>query len=296
MVIQWYPGHMTKALRLIEQEMKVVDIVIYVLDSRAPFSCVNPKFAKAIGNKPIIYVFNKSDLANPQRLEEWVKYFSKDNFAIVMNSTQSGVGKKLESTIRLALAPKIEKYRERNMTPTMRAMVIGVPNCGKSTLINNLSGKSKTTTGDRPGVTKGKQWVKLSSGIELLDMPGVLWPAFDNHLVAKHLAYIGSIKEEVLDIPELAIELISELRMIDKTIIEKRFGLSDTSELSNLEILEELCKVRKFVVRGGDFDYDRASLTLVTEFKQGKLGKITIESVDDLDKLTKIDRKVRADV
>ena len=292
MIIQWFPGHMTKAFRLMEKEIKLVDAILYVLDSRAPFSCVNPKFETLIGNKPIIYVFNKYDIANKERVDNWIKFFKKENTrCITLDSTASGSGKKVESAIRDVLKSKIDKFKEKNMNPTLRAMVIGVPNCGKSTLINNLCGKSKTVTGNKPGVTKGKQWVKIASGIELLDMPGTLWPAFDNTKVAKHLAYIGSIREEVLDIPELAMEFISDMRELDKTILEKRYSISISEEDTNLEVLEKICESRKYLVRGGDVDYDRGCFAIISDFKQGKLGNITLEAIEELKKLTKKDRK-----
>ena len=287
MVIQWYPGHMTKAFRLMEKEIKIVDAILYVLDSRAPFSCVNPKFETLIGDKPIIYVFNKCDLADESRVEEWIKFFAKDkNKCIKLDSTASGSGKKVENAIREVLKAKIDKMKAKNINATLRAMVIGVPNCGKSTLINNLCGKAKTVTGNKPGVTKGKQWVKIASGIELLDMPGTLWPAFDNIKVAKHLAYIGSIREEVLDIPELAIEFIKDMRVLDKSILEKRYSIEITEEMTDLEVLEELCNSRKFLVKGGDFDYDRGCNALISDFKQGKMGAITLEAVKELKQLT----------
>lgn len=288
MLIQWYPGHMTKAFRLMEKEIKIVDVILYVLDSRAPFSCVNPKFESLIGDKPIIYVFNKVDMADRERVDEWVKYFSKEvkYKCIMLDSTASGSGKKIESAIRLVLKDKIEKYKLKNINTTLRAMVIGVPNCGKSTLINNLCGKAKTVTGNKPGVTKGKQWVKIASGIELLDMPGTLWPSFDNIKVAKHLAYIGSIREEVLDIPELAMEFIKDMRVLDKTILEKRFNISIEDGDENLEVLEKICESRKFVVRGGDYDYDRGCASIISDFKNGKMGQITLERVSDIKLLT----------
>ena len=292
MIIQWFPGHMTKAFRLMEKEIKIVDTILYVLDSRAPFSCVNPKFETLIGNKPIIYVFNKYDMADKEKVDNWIKYFKKDNTrCITLDSTASGSGKKVESAIRDVLKSKIDKFKEKNMNPTLRAMVIGVPNCGKSTLINNLCGKAKTVTGNKPGVTKGKQWIKIASGIELLDMPGTLWPAFDNTKVAKHLAYIGSIREEVLDIPELAIEFISDMRELDKTILERRYSVEIMEEDTNLEVLEKICESRKYLVKGGDVDYDRGCSAIISDFKQGKLGNITLESIDELKKLMKKDRR-----
>ena len=276
-----------------EKEIKIVDVILYVLDSRAPFSCVNPKFETLIGDKPIIYVFNKVDMADKEKVDEWAKYFSKNDThkCIMLDSTASGSGKKIESTIRLVLKDKIEKYKLKNINATLRAMVIGVPNCGKSTLINNLCGKAKTVTGNKPGVTKGKQWVKIASGIELLDMPGTLWPSFDNTKVAKHLAYIGSIREEVLDIPELAMEFIKDMRGMDRTILESRFNISIEDEDENLEVLEKICDSRRFLVRGGDYDYDRGCLAIISDFKQGKMGKITLESVAEIKLLTKNDNK-----
>lgn len=293
MIIQWYPGHMTKAFRLMEKEIKLVDAIIYVLDSRAPFSCVNPKFPSLIGEKPIIYVFNKSDLADSVKVDAWINgYFRKQNTrCIVLNSTASGSGKKLENAIKDVCSEKIERFKQKGINPTLRAMVIGVPNSGKSTLINNLCGKAKTVTGNKPGVTKGKQWVKIASGIELLDMPGTLWPAFDNNAVARHLAYIGSIREEVLDIPELALEFIREMRGIDKSILETRYNITISDDATDLEVMEDICVARKYLLRGGDYDYDRCCSAIISEFKQGKLGKITLDDFKDLKLLMKKDRK-----
>lgn len=293
MIIQWYPGHMTKAFRLMEKEIKLVDAIIYVLDSRAPFSCVNPKFPSLIGEKPIIYVFNKSDLADSVKVDAWINgYFRKQNTrCIVLNSTASGSGKKLENAIKDVCSEKIERFKQKGINPTLRAMVIGVPNSGKSTLINNLCGKAKTVTGNKPGVTKGKQWVKIASGIELLDMPGTLWPAFDNNAVARHLAYIGSIREEVLDIPELVLEFIREMRGMDKSILETRYNITISDDATDLEIMEDICVARKYLLRGGDYDYDRCCSAIISEFKQGKLGKITLDDFKDLKLLMKKDRK-----
>ena len=276
-----------------EKEIKLVDTIIYVLDSRAPFSCVNPKFESLIGGKPIIYVFNKYDLSDKSKVDEWInKYFRKENTrCVTTDSTTSGSGKKLENVIREVLADKINKFKAKGMNTTIRAMVIGVPNCGKSTLINNLCGKSKTVTGNKPGVTKGKQWVKIASGIELLDMPGTLWPAFDNTKVAKHLAYIGSIKEEVLDIPELALEFVKDIREIDKKILEDRFNISITDDMSNLEVIDSICEARKYLMKGGDIDYDRGCYAIISDFKSGRMGNITLESFSELKKLTVKDRK-----
>ena len=291
MIIQWFPGHMTKAFRLMEKEIKLVDAIIYVLDSRAPFSCVNPKFEKFIENKPIIYVFNKIDMAEKDKVLEWQKFFKKENtYCVLMNSTATGMGKKLEDILNQACSEKIKKYKEKNMNCVIRAMVVGVPNCGKSTLINNLCRKAKTVTGNKPGVTKGKQWVKIASGIELLDTPGTLWPAFDNYRVARNLAYIGSIKEEVLFIDDLAIAFIYDIMKIDKTFLEKRYEIKIEESDEPIDVLDKICYARKFLLKGAELDYERGCKAIISDFKQGKFGNITLETYKELKKLQIKDR------
>lgn len=292
MVIQWFPGHMTKALRMMEKEIKIVDAIIYVLDSRAPFSCVNPKLNSLVSGKPIIYVLNKADLANEELLIEWTKYFNErpNSKCIVLNSVESGTSKKIEFAVKDMLKDKIEKYKNKNININLRAMVIGVPNSGKSTLINNLCGKSKAITGNKPGVTKGKQWVKIASGLEILDTPGTLWPAFDNNQVAHHLAYIGSIREEVLDIPSLSLDFIRDMNKLDENILKSRYKIDFDSNNTELEILEMVCLSRGFKLRGNEIDYDRGAFALINDFKATRLGKITLEKVSDIKKLTKKDR------
>lgn len=292
MVIQWFPGHMTKALRMMEKEIKIVDAIIYVLDSRAPFSCVNPKLNTLVSGKPIIYVLNKADLANEELLIEWTKYFNErpNSKCIILNSVESGTSKKIEFAVKEMLKDKIEKYKNKNININLRAMVIGVPNSGKSTLINNLCGKSKAITGNKPGVTKGKQWVKIASGLEILDTPGTLWPAFDNNQVAHHLAYIGSIREEVLDIPSLSLDFIRDMNKLDENILKSRYKIDFDSSNTELEILEMVCLSRGFKLRGNEIDYDRGAFALINDFKSTRLGKITLEKVSDIKKLTKKDR------
>ena len=291
MIIQWYPGHMNKALKAMENDIKIVDTIIYVLDSRAPFSCVNPKFTEIVKDKPIIYIFNKSDMADMEKVNEWIKYFAKENTrCIAMNSTMSGSAKKIETAIRELCKSKIDKYAKKDVSLILRAMIIGVPNSGKSTLANNLCGKAKATTGNKAGVTRTKQWVKLSTGIEVLDTPGTLWPAFNNNQVARHLAYIGSIKEEVLDIPELSLDFIKDICLIDKSILENRYNIVVEDEDEPINILDKICEARKYLLRGGDIDYDRGSVAIINDFKTGKLGNITLETIKDVKRLTKRDR------
>ncbi len=292
MVIQWYPGHMTKALRMMEKEIKVVDAIIYVLDARAPFSCVNPKLNALVEGKPIIYVLNKCDIANEEATKNWQQYFRNiSGECITLNSTESGTAKKVEFAIKNALNEKIERLKQKGVNAILRAMVLGVPNSGKSTLINNLCGQGKTITGNKPGVTKGKQWVKIASGIELLDTPGTLWPAFDNNQVAHNLAYIGSIKEEVLDIPSLSLDFIMDLNKIDIGIINNRYKITIEPEDEPIDILEKICASRGFLLRGGELDYDRGASALIIDFKSGRLGRITLETVNDVKALSKRDRK-----
>lgn len=291
MIIQWYPGHMNKALKMMENEIKNVDAIIYVLDSRAPFSCVNPKFTELVKEKPIIYIFNKIDMADTQKVNDWIKYFTKENTrCLTMNSTMSGSSKKIETAMKELLKNKIEKYAKKEVSLILRAMIIGVPNSGKSTLANNLCGKARATTGNKAGVTRSKQWVKLGNNIEVLDTPGTLWPVFNNNQVAKHLAYIGSIKEEVLDIPELSLDFIVDICNIDKTLLENRYNIEILEDDEPLMILDKICESRKYVLRGGDIDYDRGSVALINDFKSGKLGNITLESIKDLKRLTKHDK------
>lgn len=295
MIIQWFPGHMNKALKMMQEEVKKVDAIIYVLDARAPFSCVNPKFTTIIGEKPIIYVFNKCDIADMNKVKSWVEYFSKENTQCVcVNSTASGSASKIIDSLKKLLKDRIEKYAKKDVKMILRAMIVGVPNSGKSTLANNLCGKAKAKAENKAGVTRSKQWVRVDSDVEVLDTPGTLWPAFNNNQVAHHLAYIGSIKEDVLDIPELSLDFISDIVRLDKSILETRYNISIELEDAPLDILDKICISRKYVMRGGDIDYDRGSFALISDFKQGRLGKITLETVKDVRRLTKNDRKESA--
>ena len=292
MIIQWFPGHMNKALKMMEKEIKIVDAIIYVLDSRAPFSCVNPKFTKIIGEKPIIYVLNKCDMADDAKTRMWKEYFtSEKSICVELNSTASSSSKVIEKAMTTLLKAKIDKNKSKGISLILRAMILGVPNSGKSTLANNLCGKARAVTGNKPGVTKNKQWVRLGNMIEVLDTPGTLWPAFDNNQVAKHLAYIGSIKEEILDVPELSLDLISDLRKLDENILVNRYQIEIEEGDEPLTLLEKICESRKFLLKKNEIDYDRGAYAVVNEFKNGKLGKITLETPKDIKRLTIKDRK-----
>ena len=277
MHIQWYPGHMTKALRMMEENVKLVDVVVYILDSRIPYSCINPKFTELIKNKKVIYVLNKSDLANKAETAKWIEYFkSLGNYAIEINSTKTNASLKIKRLILDITRDIIEKYKKKGALRIIRAMVIGVPNVGKSTLINNFAGKSRALTGDKPGVTKAKQWVKLDETLELLDTPGTLYPAFENQKIARHLAYVFSIREEIIDINELALEFLKEIVLIDETAIKTRYNIDNLS-VNPLENLELIARKRGCIIRGGEVDYEKTSKLILDDFRKCKLGYITLE-------------------
>lgn len=276
-IINWFPGHMTKALRMMAEEVKNIDAIIYVLDARAPMSCLNPSFYNLTENKPTLYVLNKADMCEKADVDYWVKFFNKQNCkAVALNSTESGSAKNISSILKDLCKDKIEKFKSKGMNIGVKAMVLGVPNSGKSTLTNNLVGKAKAKAGNKPGVTRGKQWINIGNGIELLDTPGTLWPSLDNQEVAKKLAFIGSISDNVLDINELSIELIDYFKNNHKSNLEERYNIS-IDDKENIEILEDICYSRKYLLKGNECDYDRTCRAIIDDFRKGKLGKITLD-------------------
>lgn len=277
MKINWFPGHMTKALRMMADEISKVDAIIYVLDARAPKSCFNPSFFSIIDGKPILFVLNKADMCEKTDVENWIRYFSKNgNKAISLNSTLSGSSKLITGHLREICSDKIEKYKSKGLKIGVRAMVLGVPNSGKSTLINNIVGSAKTITGNKPGVTKGKQWVRASNDVELLDTPGTLWPSLEDQIIARNLVFIGSIKNEVVDINDVALELIDYLKTNYSEVLCARYSLEDLDK-ENYEILEDIALNRKFLLKGNDIDFERTSLSIIDDFRKGRLGKIILE-------------------
>lgn len=281
MHIQWFPGHMTKALRMMEEEVKLVDNLIYVIDSRAVKASLNPTFDKLLNNKTVLYVLNKSDLVNKSDLSAWlIKLRSEGKKVITANSTASGISKSVIESVKELNSDKINRYLAKGVNKSIRSMVIGVPNSGKSTLINALCGQKRTITGDRPGVTRGKQWVVLSKGIEILDTPGTLSPAFENQEIAKHLAFIGSIKEDILDINELAIEMIVFYREHHPQILSERYNII-VNEGSDLEILERIARSRGAVLKGGILDIERAARAVIDDYRKQKLGLVMFEQANE---------------
>ncbi len=282
MTIQWFPGHMTKALRMMEENVKIVDAIGYVLDARAPASCFNPSFNKIVGNKPCLFILNKCDLADQLKVDKWCKYFQSNDLAYIkVTATASAEASKIANGFASITADLRAKYKAKGIFKPVRCLIIGVPNCGKSTLINCLSGKKAVITGDKPGVTKGKQWVRLQSGLELLDTPGTLWPKFENEQIAARLCFIGSVKDDVVDLYEVANMLIAELVAQYPQMLSERFKI-DIENKSTAEIFEKIALKRGFLLRGGEVDFERCSKAVLDDFRKGKIGKITLDLPADI--------------
>lgn len=281
MFIHWFPGHMTKAIRMMKEEMNLVQCVVYVLDARAPLSSINSAFDEIIGERPRLYVMNKSDLVPREEAEKWRRFFEKNGCRCITANSTSNVGKqKFISVLTELNSGILEKYRLKGVKKTIRAMVIGVPNCGKSTLINSVIGKSRTITGNKPGVTRGKQWVNIAPYIDLLDTPGTLYPDFSDQKKAVNLAIIGSIKEDVLDLTELCGEIIRFMSDYDAEALKKRYNLEELSSDMNKNI-ENIAVKRGFLLKGGDIDVDRAAKMVITDFRKQAFGKVILEKYDE---------------
>lgn len=281
MKINWFPGHMTKSLRMMETEIKNVDAIIYLLDARCPISSLNPKFDLIIGSKPILYILNKFDLADDNKTEKFIKQFEnieKNNFAIKLNASKSGAIKIILPLLKKLLKEKIEHYQNKGLKLLPKVMVIGVPNSGKSTFINNLANLKKAKAGNKAGVTRGKQLISLDSGLALIDTPGTLWPSFENSQTGVNLALVGSIKDEVVDINELAFYLLNFLKENYPNGLVSRYNLKlEDLQKETYKLAEIIASKRGFLEKGGSFNLERTCLMIITEFRKGLLGKITLE-------------------
>ncbi len=279
MNIQWFPGHMTKAIRMMQENLRLIDLVIELVDARLPLSSRNPMVDELCGDKPHLLLLNKSDIADHEATKEWERYFSDCGITALAVSSVSG--KKLNfifDRCKTLLADKIQREKDKGIVNrSIKIMVCGVPNVGKSSFINNLSGKKSAITGDRPGVTKGKQWIRLPNNFELLDTPGILWPKFDDEEVGLKLAYTGAVKDEIMDIEELACHLLTYLRSAYPNCLTERYKMTDFDEMQGYEMLELLGRKRGFVVSGGEIDTERAAHILLDEFRAARLGNITLE-------------------
>ncbi|MBS4539777.1 ribosome biogenesis GTPase YlqF [Clostridium sp. D2Q-11] len=278
MNINWFPGHMKKTRELLQKNLKLVDIVYELIDSRIPLSSRNPEIEKIVHNKPRVVIMNKSDLSDPQINKEWIEYFKKQgvNTVLVDAIKNKGISRIISET-NDAVKEKQERLLKRGIkNKPVRAMIVGIPNVGKSTLINTLAGKKSAKTGDRPGVTKGKQWIKLKGNIELLDTPGILWPKFEDQEVALKLAFTGAIKDEIMDIETLALKLIEKLLILAPDKIEARYNVS-TENKTALQVMDDIALRRGCILKGQEIDYSRVANILLDEFRDGTIGFISLE-------------------
>ena len=277
MNVQWYPGHMTKAKRQMQEDLKLIDLIIELVDARVPLSSRNPDIDQLGQNKSRLILLNKADLADERQNEAWKEFFQSKGFHVVKVDSRNGAGMKtIQNVIQEACKEKIERDRRRGIkNRPIRAMVAGIPNVGKSTFINTFAGKACAKTGNRPGVTKGKQWIRLNKNVELLDTPGILWPKFEDQEVGIRLAFVGSIKDDILNMEELALKLIDYLKARYTGLLEKRYGISEAGNA--VEILGEIAKARGCLKKGEELDYTKASGLLFDDFRSGKIGRITLE-------------------
>lgn len=283
MVINWFPGHMLKTQRLILENLKLVDIVIELLDARIPLASKNPLIDKLIANKPRLVVFNKSDLADDKVTDKWISFYDKQGIkAIKVNSMTGGGTSNIYSEIDKILADKIKGYKEKGAKLIIKMMVVGIPNVGKSSFINKLSKRAGAKTGNKPGVTRGKQWIRLKEGFDLLDTPGILWHKFEDINVGKKLAFVGSVKDEVLDIEELSCDLLSFLKTHYKSNLIKRYQIDFSPSITPYELLCLIGEKRGFIIKGGEIDTLRTARTVMDELRASKLGKISLEMPDEV--------------
>ena len=278
---QWYPGHMTKAKRMMQENISLIDLVIELIDARIPLSSRNPDIDELGRNKARLILLNKSDLADEKGNKLWMEYFRKQGFHVLEINARSGQGlKAIQGTVREACKEKTERDRKRGIrNRPVRAIVVGIPNVGKSTFINSYAGKACTKTGNKPGVTKGKQWIRLNKDLELLDTPGILWPKFESEEVGRNLALIGSMNDEILQMTELAVELLAYLLVHYRQPLFVRYQVEEgAEEMTPVQMLSLICENRKCYKKGQEPDLEKAAALLVDDFRSGRIGRITLET------------------
>lgn len=277
MLIQWYPGHMAKARRQLIENLKLIDVVVEIVDARAPRATRNPDFDDLFREKKRVVLLNKSDLASPAETKNWIAaYRAQDISAIEFVATNSAKKKAALDLIQKAAEEKIQKSLEKGIKKTVRVMVVGIPNVGKSTFINRIAGMNRALVGDKPGVTKGQQWVKITPYLELMDTPGLLWPKLEDPQLARHVAYIGSIKDDIMDTEELAALLLSDLMKVCPDELIARYKKLER-DMTPEELLEGVCRSRGFMLGGGNFDTERAAKIVLDEFRGGKIARVTLD-------------------
>lgn len=281
--INWYPGHMKKTKDLMKANLKLVDIVVELLDSRIPYSSKNPDIDTLMAGKPRVVLLNKSDISDRAKLNKWINYYKEQGIKAIPIDAMKGTGvNRIVDECKNAVKDKMDSLKEKGRKErAIRIMIVGVPNVGKSSLINKLTGRRSTQTGDRPGVTKGKQWVKLRGNLELLDTPGILWPKFEDQDVALNLAFTRAIKDEILDVETLALRLIEKLMVIEPEKLAARYKLDELGE-SGIETMNMIAQKRGFITGRKEIDYTRTATTVLNEFRTGKLGNITLEVPEDI--------------
>ena len=282
--INWYPGHMKKTKEMVQNNLQLVDVVIELLDARIPLSSKNPEIDKLAQNKPRVVVLNKSDLSDKAKLNKWISYYQSKGIKAIPVDTLKGNGvNKIVEECKNATKEKMDALKEKGRKErAIRVMIVGVPNVGKSSLINKLTGRKSTQTGDRPGVTKGKQWVRLKGNLELLDTPGILWPKFEDQKIALNLAFTRAIKDEILDIDTLGLKFIEKMSEIEPEKLKARYKLDSLGE-EPLETMEMIGRKRGFILGRNELDYTRIAKTVLNEFREGKLGQITLEVPEDIE-------------
>lgn len=282
MLIQWFPGHMTKTKRMIEEHLKAVDVVAELLDARIPVSSANPMVEELVSGKPRIIILNKADLANPRATDQWISYYEKKGIPVLpMSVGNSKNKKKLLQVIRDTAEPILAKWKRRGMkSRSVRLMILGIPNVGKSSLINFLAGTAATRTANTPGHTRGKQWVRLSEGLDLLDTPGVLWPKFDDQTAALRLAATGAIAGDVFNASEVVAELMSSLGKTSPEILKEQYNIENPDQDPQV-LLEQAGRRRGCLLPGGNIDFDRAEMVVLRDFRNGKLGRITLDPIPE---------------